>query len=64
MLFLIFFFLGAGGGEFGHFGPKMVCLYNWVGSQVLFLFCTVKGFKRYMKILLVVFSEKISFGAI
>ena len=42
-------------------GPKMVHPHN---SEIFFKFCRMKGANRYMKILLVVFREKKSFGAI
>ena len=46
------------GANFGHFGPKLV------RSLDLLSDCTIKGAKRHMKILLVIFWEKISFGTI
>ena len=52
-------------GQFGHSTQKMVRPHNFgSASGFFFKFCLMKGAMRYMKILLVVFREKISFGAI
>ena len=46
-------------------GPKMAHPHNSGSALRIFLkFCRMKGANRYMKILLVVFREKNSFGAI
>ena len=46
-------------GQMGNFDPE-----NGTSSELFLKFCTMKGANRYMKILLVVFQEKNSFGAI
>ena len=46
-------------------GPKMAHPHNSGSALRIFLkFCRMKGANRYMKILLVVFREQNSFGAI
>ena len=46
-------------------GPKMAHPHNSGSALKIFLkFCRMKGANRYMKILLVVFREQNSFGAI
>ena len=45
--------------------PKMVHPHNsGLAQRIVLKFCRMKGANRYMKILLVVFLEKKSFGAI
>ena len=49
----------------GHFGLKMALPHNsGLALRIFLKFCRMKGVNRYMKILLVVFPEKNSFGAI
>ena len=49
----------------GHFGSENGTFRNSGSALRIFLkFCRMKGANRYMKILLVVFREKNSFGAI
>ena len=52
-------------GQMGHFGSENGTFCN-SGLAVRFLkkFCRMRGANRYMEILLVVFQEKNSFGAI
>ena len=46
----------------GHFGSENGTFYNSGSALRIFLkFCRMKGANRYMKILLVVFQEKIHF---
>ena len=49
----------------GHSGPKNAT-YSYSGSalRIFLKFCRIKWANRYMKILLVVFQGKNSFGAI
>ena len=52
-------------GRFGHFVRKMIRTHNsGFAVRSFFLILYKKGAKRYMKILLVVFRKKISFGSI
>ena len=40
-------------GQMDHFGPKMMHYENFESTPIIFLkFCTMKGSKRYIKILL------------
>ena len=46
-------------------GPKMEHPHNFGSAlRIFFKFCITKGVNKYLKILLVVFREKISSGAI
>ena len=52
-------------GQMGHFGSENGTSDNSGSAlRILLKFCRMKGANRYMKILLVVFREKNSFGAI
>ena len=52
-------------GKWAILGPKIAHPHNSGSTGRIFLkFCRMKGANRYMKILLVVFREKKSFGAI
>ena len=53
-------------GQMGQFGPKNGAHSHNSESTLRFFkkFCRMKGTNRHMKILLVVFQEKNSFGAI
>ena len=64
--FNVFFWKKSHSDQFGHFGRKMVwCpLHFETGLRFFYQFYSIKGTKRYMKILLVVLWEKTSFGAI
>ena len=54
-----------GQGQLGHIGPKMVDPHNSgsVKKISFFQFCIMKGTKKCIKIIIMVFSEKIMFGA-
>ena len=45
-------------------GLKMVCPHNFGFAQRIFSkFCTMKGTKRYIEIIVMVFQKRLSFGA-
>ena len=47
----------------GHFGPEMAHPHNsGLARRIVLKFCRMKGATRYMKILLVIFREKVHLG--
>ena len=51
-------------GQMSHSGPKMVHHHNSGSAAMIVLYCTMRGAKREMEIIVMVFLEKILLGAI
>ena len=51
-------------GQMSHSGPKMVHPHNSGSATMIVLYCTMRGAKREMEIIVMVFLEKILLGAI
>ena len=63
LMLMVFWKTNSNLGQMCHFGPKIACRDNSGSTLRNFLkFCLMKGAKRYMKIMMMVFSKKISMG--
>ena len=63
MEIILIVFLKQSLWQFGHFGPKMVRSHNFGATLSFFLILYNKRGQEVHEIVLVVFQEKISFGA-